>query len=181
MTPALDSRGGALLDVLRREPATSQRRLARAARLSLGSTNKLLRRLEESGCLLIEGGKRHRRYVVTPKGLTERSRSAYVEAAEAVRDVAFLEKTVQVEVLKAYAHGTRAVAVVGGGPLCVVASRAVLDLALPDLACSRAASLSELPTGDRLALADEPSRMEAPAGCRVRLIGELLSPSEGPR
>ncbi|MBI3298614.1 MAG: winged helix-turn-helix transcriptional regulator [Elusimicrobia bacterium] len=167
-------RGGALLDILRRDPQTTQRQIARLAKLSLGTTNKLLRQLAETGCLTIEGGPRERRYVVTPKGMTERFRAVYAMAADAVRDVALLEKTIQVEVMKAYARGTRAVTVVGRSTLSEMAGRAVLDLGLVDLSCSRVEHPSELPPGDLLALLDEPYEGADSTDVRARLIAEML-------
>ena len=165
-------RDGAVLDAIRADPSASQRELARLAKLSLGTINKVLRRLAEEGCLSIEGGRRARRYLVTPKGIAERARTVYASSLDAARRASLFEKTIQVEVMKEYAKGVRLVAVVGRTPLAELAGRAVMGLDVEGLVCLRAKELAELPPGRSLVLVDD-----AVGGSNrgARHIGELLA------
>lgn len=67
-----------LLDELTREPNVTQRELSKRLGVALGLTNLMLRHLAKKGHIKIKGVKHSRiRYLITPKGILEKSRLTY--------------------------------------------------------------------------------------------------------
>lgn len=67
-----------LLDAVTQTPNVTQRELSRRIGVALGLTNLMLRRLAKKGYIKVIGTKRHRiRYLITPKGILEKSRLAF--------------------------------------------------------------------------------------------------------
>ena len=69
-----------LLRKIQKKPDTSQRELAESLGFSLGKLNYCIKSLQEKGLLKINNFKKnknkiqHIQYVITPKGITERTR-----------------------------------------------------------------------------------------------------------
>lgn len=67
-----------LLSFLHQNESTSQRKIASGTGLSLATVNILLKRMIKRGLIKIEQlNRRNLRYILTPKGLTEKSRFTY--------------------------------------------------------------------------------------------------------
>jgi DNA-binding MarR family transcriptional regulator len=120
-----------VLEELAADPSLTQRRLAKKLRVALGLTNLMIRRLIAKGEVQVVSLSRNRiRYLLTPKGLAEKSRLTY----EYLEYSLFLYRRVR-EVLKehlsraARSGGVRVV-VFGTGEIAEIAYLTIQELGL---------------------------------------------------
>lgn len=164
----------AILEALDQNASISQREIARRTGLSLGTTNMLLHQLVQSGCLkMVIETERKFQYVLTAKGTLAKFQKAYDNASRTLRDLSLIQKTIQVEILKEYTHGTRMVTIVGSGEIAQLTERAIKGLGLKDLKCERVAKTENAIARTELLLVEEPW-MAQDTRCRKWVIAELL-------
>lgn len=120
-----------VLDAIERDPAVTQRSVARELGIALGLTNAYLKRCVRKGLIKI-GQVPRRRYVyfLTPRGITEKSRLTATYLANSF--AFFREARLQCgDLFEAVAgHGQRRLAFVGNGDLAEIASLVAREYAV---------------------------------------------------
>ncbi len=120
-----------LLDILARDANLSQRQVAKATGLSLGMVNLILGRLVRTGMIkVVNLNGRNARYLLTPKGLAEKTRRSYDFLFRLVHTFRDLRVRIDGLIAELYAEGARDFIIHGEGE---VADIAELCLSRPQL------------------------------------------------
>lgn len=127
MTPTKGEAGGLSakeLELLRSigpDGAVSQRSLSTHLGLSLGITNILLRRLIKKGYVKVTAlNRRSVRYILTPKGFSEKLHKSYAFALRTLRAHEAIRRKLELVVHRELSQGRRSFYVVGEGDLAAL-------------------------------------------------------------
>lgn len=104
------------------DPELSQRAISEKSGLSLGLTNILLNRLIKKGYLKTVRLKPRRiKYILTPRGIKEKSRKTYAFMRRSLRAVTEIRSLIEDYTLLRYNAGERTFTVIGDGELSNIA------------------------------------------------------------
>ncbi|GAW94035.1 winged helix-turn-helix transcriptional regulator [Calderihabitans maritimus] len=85
-----------ILSHLEKNEVTSQRKIARGTGLSLGTVNLLLKRMVRKGLVKIERlNAKTLRYIITPKGMAEKTRLAYQYMKNSYRQIVKISEALE--------------------------------------------------------------------------------------
>ncbi len=173
--PPLDTTGSideselALMREISREPIQTQRDLSRGAGLSLGMTNLLLKRLARKGLIKIRQlDWKRTQYLLTPKGVLEKSRKTYDYARYTIRLFRQLEENAAAALRREHAAGRRDFWVVAQDEFEAVLRGALAAPGLPGARVSFASRFCEVPSHADLVLTA--TQETAPVPARARLV-----------
>ncbi len=172
----------AVLEEIARDVDVSQRQIARSARVSLGMVNLIVKTLVRKGYVKVSRlNKKKVRYILTPKGMTEKTRKAYLSLQKTLALVRFLKSRVQ-EIAARHGDGGRGIALAGAGEIRDIAELALREADRPCrrivgadegrpgelvLVCSRAAASGHAVRGALLVdLVAEMARLGPVSGAR---------------
>lgn len=158
-------------------PGTSQRRIARSARISLGLTNLILRSLARRGLVRIRRlNRKNVRYILTPRGAAEKTRWAYGALRRTLASLREVKALVRRAVSEA--GGREPVAVVGEGEAADVAELALREMGRPWRRVARAAAARP---DEMVLLCTRTARAASrpPAGARVVDLSAALAAAAG--
>lgn len=150
-----------LLDILAREPNTSQRLVARKAGLSLGMVNLILRRLAKTGyirVLTLNG--QATRYVLTPQGSAERSRRSLESVLRVVSSFAALRDGIIGLIRDRCEQGEHHFVIYGDGDVADIADLACRTSGIDGVSVARQPA-GDIQIGPGIAVLD--CRAESPA------------------
>lgn len=111
-----------ILEAIEGEEAPSQRDLAESLNISLGLINSFIRRLAKKGYFKITHLPRNRvRYILTPKGMTEKTRLTYSYIQYSYRFYRDARRKTRQLLQRLHADGLQRVAFFGAGDLAEIA------------------------------------------------------------
>lgn len=120
-----------LLDELTHTSDVTQRELSRRIGTALGLTNLMLRRLAKKGYIKIIGTKRSRlRYLITPKGILEKSRLTYEYIQYSLQLYSRMRVFLRQQLATAAAAGHRRILLCGTGELAEIAFLTIHEMGL---------------------------------------------------
>lgn len=115
-----------------------QRGIAKKVGISLGLTNIIIKRLIKKGYIKIqEVPPRTIIYMLTPKGLAEKSKKSYQYTLRTIDIIKAIKENIQDIINKEYKLGAREFIVSGNGELATLAEIALRDLNIKDINYSR--------------------------------------------
>ena len=127
-----------MLQVVESGEASSQRGLAGHLDISLGMVNLCLRRLIKQGYIKTHGlNKRKVKYLLTPKGFTEKMKKTYHYTRKTISELARMKANIQNEVMAQYLAGRRNFVISGAGELSDLAEIAIRNLKYGDIVYKR--------------------------------------------
>jgi dTDP-glucose pyrophosphorylase/DNA-binding MarR family transcriptional regulator len=110
-----------LLNEVAQTPYATQRDLAKRIGVALGLTNLTLRRLSTKGCIRKTGTEKHRvRYLITPQGLSEKSRLANEYVTHSLQYYRGVRQFLRQHLYALAAQGHRRVVLYGLGELAEI-------------------------------------------------------------
>lgn len=146
-----------LLVELTRNPNVTQRELSKRLGVALGLTNLMLRRLAKKGHIKIKGVKRSRiRYLITPKGILEKSRLTYEFIQHSVQLYSRVRQFLRQQLGVLAKAGHRRVVLYGGGELAEIAFLTIRETGL-----------------ELVAIVEEPPARARFLGYAVQRVGEI--------
>jgi DNA-binding MarR family transcriptional regulator len=127
-----------LLDILARQPNTSQRVVARQAGLSLGMVNLVLRRLAKTGFIRVSAlNGQTMRYVLTPEGSAELTRRSYEYVLRVISSFGALRDGITGLVRERFERGDRHFLIYGHGDVADIADLACRTSGIDGLSVAR--------------------------------------------
>jgi len=132
-TENLSSKEYRIMDAVSSSPELSQRAISEQSGLSLGLTNILLNRLVKKGYMkTVRLNPRRIRYLLTPRGIKEKSRKTYLFMLRSLSAVTEIRTLVEEYVSEKYASGVRSFIIIGGGELSDIAELTIKAMHLED-------------------------------------------------
>lgn len=120
-----------LLSELTQRPRTTQRELSQRIGVALGLTNLMLRRLAKKGYVKIAGTKRtHIRYLITPKGLAEKTRLMYEYVEYSLQLFSRVRSFLRRQLMLLEGTGQRRVVLYGTGEMAEIAFLTLREVGL---------------------------------------------------
>lgn len=117
----LQEREFELINIIGAELASNQRDLSRHMDLSLGSMNMLLRRLVAKGYIRVEQlNKRKVRYLLTPKGFSEKMRKSVNYTIKTLQSIGFIKERLRTILEDLYHDGARQFLIAGRSDLAIL-------------------------------------------------------------
>ncbi|MBI4656275.1 MAG: winged helix-turn-helix transcriptional regulator [Elusimicrobia bacterium] len=118
-----------ILDLIAEKPAGSQRDFASASGFSLGLTNAILKRLAMTGYIKIQNlNARKMRYMLTPKGLSEKSRRTIDYITNTIKTFHTCLNRVKAALEKEIADGKKHFIIIGEGNIAELTELALKEL-----------------------------------------------------
>jgi len=143
MSKNIDEREFELVNIIGQEIGANQRDLSRMMDLSLGMTNMLIHRLIAKGYILIHRlDKRKVRYMLTPKGFTEKMRKSVNYTLKTINSIGLIKDRIKEVILQLYQDGERKFFLLGKSDLVSLIEMVFQDGVLEDYTLFR---LEELP------------------------------------
>lgn len=166
-----------IIDLLAGKNASTQRELAGAAGFSLGLTNSILKRLAKTGYIKMQNlDARKMRYILTPKGLAEKSRRSYDYIVNTISAFNSCLCRVKLILNAEIAAGARNFEIVGEGNIADLVELAVKELERTDITCSRREKSSS-PRGAESRVLDCRLCAEENGGMGIFMLSRLLDGS----
>ena len=129
----LDEREFELINIIGAELGPNQRDLSRQMDLSLGLTNMLIRRLVTKGFIRISQlNKRKVKYVLTPKGFTEKMRKSVRYTLKTVNSIGLIKEKIKEVLGGLYEKGERSFVVLGKSDFALLIDIVQRELNLND-------------------------------------------------
>lgn len=123
-----------LLDVLSRDGGLSQRQVAKETGLSLGMVNLILGRLVKTGAIkVVNLDGRTARYLLTRKGVAEKTRRAYAYLRRTIDTFRDLRARTDALIAELHADGVREFVIHGEGEVADIAEFCLLHTSLADV------------------------------------------------
>ncbi len=120
-----------VIEAISGNPDISQRDISSTAGLSLGLTNILVNRLAKKGYLKAKKlSPRKISYIITPKGLKEKTGKSYAFMKRSLRALGSLRKIIEEHALARYEEGVRNFVILGSGELSDITELSIRALNL---------------------------------------------------
>ncbi|MCA9394910.1 MAG: winged helix-turn-helix transcriptional regulator [Candidatus Omnitrophica bacterium] len=124
----MDEREFELINILGKQLGSNQRDLSRQMDLSLGMVNMLIRRLISKGYIRMDRlNKRNVRYILTPKGITEKLRKSIKYTVNTINSFGLIKGNVKDLIIRLYNEGHRVFYLFCEPDLLVLVESAVKD------------------------------------------------------
>lgn len=143
-----------LLDIIAAKPEGTQRHLANASGFSLGLTNTILKKLAMTGYIKIQNlNARKMLYILTPKGLAEKSRRSYDYILNTIKSYHTCLNRIKSVINNEISAGKKHFTIIGTGNIADIVELAIIELGRSDITFSRQNENSALqPSDDTTAL-----------------------------
>ncbi len=152
-----------LLDLIAGEPAGTQRHLASASGFSLGLTNTILKKLASTGYIKIQNlTARKMRYLLTPKGLAEKSRRSYDYILNTIKSYHTCLGRIKSVLNGEISAGKKHFLIIGTGNIAGIVELAVTELGRSDITFSRQNETAAFQPADNTTVLD----------CRLRSVSD---------
>lgn len=158
-----------IIDEISRENRLTQRDLSRKTSLSLGAVNLIIKRLIRQGMVKTKNlNPKKVEYLITPKGIAEKTRKAYNYVLKTIDLVSMVKKEIAKIVLNEYNSGQKNFVILGSGSLADI-----IELALKGFEYKRVNEANEIKGNNALVLIAEKRR--SANGFRSINIADKLS------
>lgn len=128
----------AIISELSSNNSSNQRTVSKKLGISLGLTNLIIKRLAKTGYIKIKQlNRRQIRYVLTPKGFSEKARKSYNYTLRTINSLTLMREKIQDLAIIKYKAGIRNFTIVGDNELADLAEMSLKKLSLPDIKYSR--------------------------------------------
>ena len=126
----LNEREFELINIIGADIDPSQRDLSRQMDMSLGMINMLIRRLAAKGYIRISQlDKRKVKYILTPKGFTEKMRKSIKYTLKTIHSISFIKERIREILIRLYTEGKKNFIVLGKSDFALM-----IDIILKEMA-----------------------------------------------
>ncbi|MFA5779068.1 MAG: winged helix-turn-helix transcriptional regulator [Elusimicrobiota bacterium] len=128
----------AIISELSSSNSSNQRTVAKKLGISLGLTNLIIKRLAKTGYIKIKQlNRRQIRYVLTPKGFSEKARKSYNYTLRTINSLTLMREKIQNLAILKYKAGIRNFTIVGDNELADITEISLKKLSLSDIKYTR--------------------------------------------
>lgn len=129
----LNEREFELINIIGADLGPSQRDLSRQMDMSLGMINMLIRRLASKGYIRISQlNKRKVKYILTPKGFTEKMRKSIKYTLKTIHSISFIKERIREILTRLYAEGKKNFIVLGKSDFALMIEIILKEMASGD-------------------------------------------------
>ncbi|MBI5574323.1 MAG: winged helix-turn-helix transcriptional regulator [Elusimicrobia bacterium] len=138
MESSITEKEFAVITELSNNHLPNQRTIAKKLGISLGLTNLIIKRLAKTGYIKIKQlNRRQIRYVLTPKGFSEKARKSYNYTLRTINNLTLMREKIQNLAIAKYKTGIRNFIIVGDNELADITEISLKKLPMPDIKYTR--------------------------------------------